>query len=480
MTRDRLGPPDYRQAASFGLDEETQTFVELEGGGKEAFTRMMRDGLYAAYTWRVRHFAEGTRQRDDDPVHARRPPVRIRRAARRERSGRRARQPRRARAIGEAAARANWQVDVASFALVEQGQERRPGGRVDHTFTYERPSPTLGEGRYRLRAGRLWRSADRASVLTSRFRRRSAGATRTCGRRTRRSAWDRPSAWSCSMCSAASASACSSCSAGAGCSGVSRSCGASRVAFMQALAAINEWPLLWMSYDTAVPRTTFFAQQCATIGVTFLGFSVFFALSFMAAETLTRAAFGDHPQFWRVWSRGPGSSTAILGRTAGGYLLVSLFFAYDVLLYLFTTRVFGWWTPGRGAAPPRRPGDLRAVALGHRQFIPGGLLGRVPVPGRAARGRRAHRRSLRQAPALPRHRLRRAGGRSSAPATRRIRISRRSRGRSSSSSLRSASACSTSISACCPASSCTSPSTSSGSRCRCSSLTRLASGSSNS
>ena len=33
------------------------------------------------------------------------------------------------------------------------------------------------------------------------------------------------------------------------------------VAFMQALAAINEWPLLWMSYDTAVPRTTFFAQQ---------------------------------------------------------------------------------------------------------------------------------------------------------------------------------------------------------------------------
>ena len=59
MTRDRLGPADYRQAASFGLDEETQTFVELEGGGKEAFTRMMRDGLYAAYTWRVRHFAEG-------------------------------------------------------------------------------------------------------------------------------------------------------------------------------------------------------------------------------------------------------------------------------------------------------------------------------------------------------------------------------------------------------------------------------------
>jgi hypothetical protein len=57
--RDGLGPPGFREAASFTLDEETQTFVELEGGGKEAFTRMMRDGLYSAYTWQVRHFAEG-------------------------------------------------------------------------------------------------------------------------------------------------------------------------------------------------------------------------------------------------------------------------------------------------------------------------------------------------------------------------------------------------------------------------------------
>ncbi|MEO7275998.1 MAG: hypothetical protein ABIX28_00450, partial [Vicinamibacterales bacterium] len=52
--RDQLGPPNYREAASFSLDDETQTFVELEGGGKAAFTQMMRDGLYSAYTWRVR------------------------------------------------------------------------------------------------------------------------------------------------------------------------------------------------------------------------------------------------------------------------------------------------------------------------------------------------------------------------------------------------------------------------------------------
>src|SRR5437763_715656 len=57
--RDGLGPAGFRQAASFGGDDEAQTFVELEGGGKDAFTRMLRDRIYAAYSWRVRHFKDG-------------------------------------------------------------------------------------------------------------------------------------------------------------------------------------------------------------------------------------------------------------------------------------------------------------------------------------------------------------------------------------------------------------------------------------
>ena len=59
VTRDRLGPADFRQAASFALDSQAQTFIELEGGGKPVFTAMLRDGVYSAYTWRVRHFREG-------------------------------------------------------------------------------------------------------------------------------------------------------------------------------------------------------------------------------------------------------------------------------------------------------------------------------------------------------------------------------------------------------------------------------------
>ena len=69
-------------------------------------------------------------------------------------------------------------------------------------------------------------------------------------------------------------------------------------------------------------------------------------LSFMAAETLSRRAFPHHPQLWRAWAKEPGASIQILGRTVSGYLLVSVFFAYDVLLYVITTRTFGWRSSG--------------------------------------------------------------------------------------------------------------------------------------
>ncbi|MEO7275930.1 MAG: type II CAAX endopeptidase family protein [Vicinamibacterales bacterium] len=348
--RDQLGPPNAREAASFGLDDQTQTFVELEGGGKEAFTQMTRDGLYSAYTWRVRRFAEG--QANETTIQFT-PDGRPYGFGERldEKAPGAALPAAQARSLGEAAARDRWRADFTKYALVEQGQERRPSGRVDHTFTYERPSPTLNEGRYRLQ---LVVSGDRLTALRyfvripEAFSRRyenmrsaneAIGVASAVGMvllyvfggigvglffmlRRRMVVWRPAVVW-----------------------GVA-------VAFLQALAAINEWPLIWMAYDTAVPRTTFFLQQVATVGVTFLGFSAFFALSFMAAETLGRAAFGHHPQMWRAWSRGPGSSTAVLGQTVSGYLLVSAFFAYDVLLYLITTKAFGWWSPAEALLHP--------------------------------------------------------------------------------------------------------------------------------
>jgi hypothetical protein len=350
VARDQLGPPGFRQAASFALDNETQTFVELEGGGKGEFTRMLREQLYAAYTWRVRHFREGETNETLVRFTPDGQPYGFVETLKEDAPGA-ALDAADARRRAEEAARARWRIDLALFGLVEQGQERRPGGRVDHTLTYERSAPTLGEGRYRLR---LVVSGDRLTEVThfvqipEAFTRRydsmrSANEAIGIGSlvgmvllyvvggigiglffmlRNRYVLWRPAAIWG----------------------GI--------VGTLQALATLNEWPLMWMTYDTAVPRTTFIAGQIATLAATVVGFSAFMALSFMAAETLTRRAFGHHPQFWRVWSKGPGSSTAILGRTAAGYLLVAMFFAYDVGLYLIATRVFGWWTPSEALLHP--------------------------------------------------------------------------------------------------------------------------------
>ena len=72
-TRDRLGPADFRQAASFALDSEAQTFVELEGGGKAGVHGdAARRALLRLHL--ARPSFQGRRdQRDAGPVHPRRP-----------------------------------------------------------------------------------------------------------------------------------------------------------------------------------------------------------------------------------------------------------------------------------------------------------------------------------------------------------------------------------------------------------------------
>ncbi|HMC77399.1 MAG TPA: hypothetical protein VKH34_09705 [Vicinamibacterales bacterium] len=396
-SRNGLGPPGYRDAASFSGDEEAQTFVELEGGGKEAFTRMLRDHLYEAYVWRVRHFKEGETNEATIRFTPDGRPYGFVEKLKEDAPGA-ALDAAAARRIAEDAAVKQWHVDLARYALAEPGQERRPSGRVDHTFTYERSDERLGEGRYRLR---LAVSGDRLTEVThfikipEAFTRRYTsmrsaneiiGIGSTVGlallyviggigvgmfymMRRRYVLWTHAAAW-----------------------GVA-------VGGLQSLASLNELPLIWMSYDTALPRATFLAQQGALLVAGFIGFSVFFALSFMAAETLSRRAFGHHPQLWRAWATEPGASIQILGRTVSGYLLVSVFFAYDVLLYLVMTKVFGWWSPAEALIHPDVLATyapwLSAIANSFQAgFWEEALFRAVPIAGAALIGERLGQRRL--------------------------------------------------------------------------------------
>jgi membrane protease YdiL (CAAX protease family) len=349
-TERRLGPADFRDAASFSIDESVQTFVELEGGGKPAFNELVKDRLYTPYRWRVRHFKEGEKHEAMFTFAPDGTPNGFVERLREDAPGA-ALSPDQARTIAEATAARPWGVDLTVFKAVEQSQERRTSGRIDYTFAYERPDRPLGEGRYRLR---LVVSGDKLTELAYFLKIPDAFSRRYEEMRSVNNAigvggsiaflllygvggmavglfflvrqrwvlWRQPVFWG------------------------------AVVALAQTAARVNEWPLAWMQYDTALSTRSFVAQQAALAVAELAAFVALFSLSFMAAESLTRRAFPSHPQFWRIWGREAGGSRAILGRTVAGFLLVPIFVAYEVALYFVATRWLGWWTPSEAQFNP--------------------------------------------------------------------------------------------------------------------------------
>jgi len=74
------------------------------------------------------------------------------------------------------------------------------------------------------------------------------------------------------------------------------------VGFLMFLDEVNNWPLMWLSYDTAEPSSAFIFGKIVSSLAVFIGSSVWYSLSYMAAECLTRKAFPEHLQIWKLWS----------------------------------------------------------------------------------------------------------------------------------------------------------------------------------
>ena len=49
-----IGPSEYNQAATFGSDYTTQTFIELDNGGAKAFIEMLDKDIYKKTLRRLR------------------------------------------------------------------------------------------------------------------------------------------------------------------------------------------------------------------------------------------------------------------------------------------------------------------------------------------------------------------------------------------------------------------------------------------
>ena len=389
-----LGPTGSRQAASFRVDDRARSFVELEGGGPAVFGELIGEGPYRPYQWVVRHFREGDPHELEVRFLPDGTPYGFREQLSEDTPGP-ALETDAAQAIAEAGVGAPWDVDLTVYELVESSRTERPSERVDHTFTYEHAVRQAGEGRYRLN---LTVSGDRLTQLTyflqipEGFDRRYeemrsanngiangavvamallygvgavVGLFVLLGRR--RVLWRMPVI-----------------------------CGVT-VAALQALAAFNSWPLLWMNYDTSVSESSFAVQQIvATLSSAAL-FAVVLTLSFMAAESLSRRAFPHHAQLWNCWSRDNARSWTIVGQTAGGYLAVGVMLAYAVAFYWLTSSQFGWWSPSDTFYQPDAVATILpwlnplAISL-QAGFWEECLFRAVPLAGAALLGERFGRR----------------------------------------------------------------------------------------
>ncbi len=263
------GPSEFRQAASFGLDSRVQNYVELEAGGNDAFRKMINEGRYAPYTWRVRHFKEGETLETSILFTPAGRPYGFSQKLSEDAPGASIGRDE-AQSVAEQTAIDVWKIDWSEYELVEASQEVRPGGRTDHTFVYRLRNEMIGEGEYRLR---LVVGGDNLTALThfvkvpeafSRRYQEMRSANDTIARVAGiaivvfyilggclvglffllRHKWILPRPaflWG------------------------------FFIAFLQVLAAINQWPLLWMSYDTALSSESFLMRQAVGLLALFFG-----------------------------------------------------------------------------------------------------------------------------------------------------------------------------------------------------------------
>ncbi|OYU43926.1 MAG: hypothetical protein CFE44_15700, partial [Burkholderiales bacterium PBB4] len=340
-----------RAVASFGRDDGLQNYMELEGGGVDAFTGLLGQRFVAPYQWTVRRFRES---QEEEFRAFFTPEGRLYGFARHvpEKAPGAALSEAQARDIAQAGARklmgpALW----AAYAPLSASQSTRTGGRIDHTFVYEHQSEHRAEARFRLNlvvAGdRLITMAPYAYVpeaFSQRFDALRSGndtIAKVAGIATfgllglggvvggwlwlaRRGGL----AWR-------SALACSAV-----------------VALMLAGAMVSNLPLSWLGYATTESAHVFLMRHASNTLVSVAVTTLMLGLVFAVAEGLSRRAFPGHPRIFSFWSVESSASPQALGRTVGGYAWMGVELLLVSGFYLVARSQFGWWVPAESMSDP--------------------------------------------------------------------------------------------------------------------------------
>jgi len=344
-------PVNPRHAVEFKHDQLLHYFIELECGGKEAFSNLLQTKEYEPYQWHVRLFQEKKTHEtslfftpDGTPYGfaTKLPETEIKPTLTTQA----------ARELAQTVATEEWNVCFDSYKEIEASKDLKPCGRLDHSFVYERTDVSLGaEGKYRLKllvCGDMVTEVNRFVFIPETFKRRfqemrSSNTTvltfGTLGLQLlyifagcliagffflrKRYLLIKPAFY-----------------------------WASFFGFMMLASTINELPHAWISYDTATSASSFLFSYILK-AFSFAAFTtIFFTTIFSVAITWDQLAFPSRLTFWKLWSPTVGSSFAVLGRTLGGYAFFVLFLGIMTATYLLLTQVFHWWCPADTLVDP--------------------------------------------------------------------------------------------------------------------------------
>jgi hypothetical protein len=143
-----LGPKKFRQAASFRNDTPFQNYTELEGGGLDEFNKVIGNGIYQSYQWKVRNFKENEVNEVTFYFTPQGKPYGFSEKISEELSGNNISSDSALIIAGKALS--EWEFDVSNFELAEKKVTEKPGGRLDHEFVFERTDIKVNESKFRI------------------------------------------------------------------------------------------------------------------------------------------------------------------------------------------------------------------------------------------------------------------------------------------------------------------------------------------
>ena len=346
-----LAPQHTQIATSFSTDEKVKTFVELEGGGKQALVDMIDNNLFQPYTWRVRLFKPFEQREVTIAFTPDGTPYGFKEQLSENEKIENVSKDLAQKKAEQFITAKPWSIILSDYTLVETSQETVPSGRIDHSFVYERAQERIGDGFYRLS---VVVSGDHVSELNHSVKIPEQFMQRYQEMRSK----NENIAYLGNLLMIVLY--------GIGCCFIglfylirkrlfiwkTALWWAIGVSAVFSLTTINKLPLYWMQYNTSFSLTNFLLQLGISVLSSIILLTILLALVFVAAEGLTRAAFPKHIQFWKLFNTDVASSYSVLGYTIGGYLLAPFLLLYVILFYLLTTTYFNWWTPTQALFDP--------------------------------------------------------------------------------------------------------------------------------